>query len=222
MLGQALREIAASPEGAERYTLDERGDFVPRVRPMSDIVGVARRRLHAPALFVRGRPAQAVRPGSAPARQALIAVAVNWRTSPSRRAISIAPSSVPSTIDAVASGGQGQRRLPSAQPSSSTARSHVVFAAKKSHTACCGSSGGSRARRRMPHRHPVGAEHAGVEVDVAAQLGRGVGRRGIEFGERGTEPHRVALDQRLPEFALAGEVVVQRRRVMPSSVATSP
>jgi selenocysteine lyase/cysteine desulfurase len=32
LLGQALREIAASPEGAERYVLDERGDFVPRVR----------------------------------------------------------------------------------------------------------------------------------------------------------------------------------------------
>src|SRR4051812_29297829 len=32
ILGQALREIAATPEGAERYTLDERGDFVPRVR----------------------------------------------------------------------------------------------------------------------------------------------------------------------------------------------
>jgi hypothetical protein len=35
MLGHALREIAASPEGAQRYTLDERGDFVPRVRPMT-------------------------------------------------------------------------------------------------------------------------------------------------------------------------------------------
>lgn len=35
MLGQALREIAATPEGAERYTLDERGDFVPRIRPMT-------------------------------------------------------------------------------------------------------------------------------------------------------------------------------------------
>jgi selenocysteine lyase/cysteine desulfurase len=33
MLGQALREIAATPEGAERYVLDERGDFVPSVRP---------------------------------------------------------------------------------------------------------------------------------------------------------------------------------------------
>ena len=34
MLGQALREIAATPEGADRYVLDERGDFVPRVRPL--------------------------------------------------------------------------------------------------------------------------------------------------------------------------------------------
>jgi selenocysteine lyase/cysteine desulfurase len=30
MLGQALREIAATPEGSARYVLDERGDFVPR------------------------------------------------------------------------------------------------------------------------------------------------------------------------------------------------
>jgi selenocysteine lyase/cysteine desulfurase len=28
MLGQALREIAATPEGADRYELDARGDFV--------------------------------------------------------------------------------------------------------------------------------------------------------------------------------------------------
>jgi selenocysteine lyase/cysteine desulfurase len=34
MLGQALREIAATPEGAERYVLDARGDFVPRNRSM--------------------------------------------------------------------------------------------------------------------------------------------------------------------------------------------
>ena len=34
MLGQALREIAASPEGAARYVLDERGDFVPRTRTL--------------------------------------------------------------------------------------------------------------------------------------------------------------------------------------------
>ncbi|SDC11614.1 Selenocysteine lyase/Cysteine desulfurase [Geodermatophilus telluris] len=33
LLGQALREIAASPEGAAQYVLDERGDYVPRVRP---------------------------------------------------------------------------------------------------------------------------------------------------------------------------------------------
>jgi hypothetical protein len=32
MLGQALREIAASPEGADRYSLDERGDYLPRTR----------------------------------------------------------------------------------------------------------------------------------------------------------------------------------------------
>ena len=32
ILGQALREIAATPEGAERYELDARGDFAPRVR----------------------------------------------------------------------------------------------------------------------------------------------------------------------------------------------
>jgi selenocysteine lyase/cysteine desulfurase len=32
LLGQALREIAATPEGAERYELDARGDFTPRVR----------------------------------------------------------------------------------------------------------------------------------------------------------------------------------------------
>jgi selenocysteine lyase/cysteine desulfurase len=37
MLGQALRQIAASPEGAERYTLDERGDFVPRIRPLVSV-----------------------------------------------------------------------------------------------------------------------------------------------------------------------------------------
>jgi selenocysteine lyase/cysteine desulfurase len=34
MLGQALREIAATPEGAERYTVDQRGDFVPRSRQL--------------------------------------------------------------------------------------------------------------------------------------------------------------------------------------------
>jgi selenocysteine lyase/cysteine desulfurase len=34
ILGQALREIAATPEGAEQYVLDERGDFVPRIRPL--------------------------------------------------------------------------------------------------------------------------------------------------------------------------------------------
>jgi hypothetical protein len=34
MLGQALREIAATPEGAERYVLDARGDFVPRTPSM--------------------------------------------------------------------------------------------------------------------------------------------------------------------------------------------
>jgi selenocysteine lyase/cysteine desulfurase len=33
LLGQALREIAADPEGAERYVLDERDDYVPRVQP---------------------------------------------------------------------------------------------------------------------------------------------------------------------------------------------
>src|SRR4051794_38164385 len=32
LLGQALREIAATPEGAGQYTLDERGDYVPRMR----------------------------------------------------------------------------------------------------------------------------------------------------------------------------------------------
>jgi selenocysteine lyase/cysteine desulfurase len=32
LLGQALRQIAATPEGAERYQLDERGDFVPGER----------------------------------------------------------------------------------------------------------------------------------------------------------------------------------------------
>lgn len=34
MLGQALREIAATPDGAGRYTVDERGDYVPLVRPL--------------------------------------------------------------------------------------------------------------------------------------------------------------------------------------------
>jgi len=34
LLGQALREIAATPDGAARYVLDERGDFVPRNRPL--------------------------------------------------------------------------------------------------------------------------------------------------------------------------------------------
>jgi selenocysteine lyase/cysteine desulfurase len=34
MLGQALREIAASPEGAERYVVDHRGDYVPRSRSL--------------------------------------------------------------------------------------------------------------------------------------------------------------------------------------------
>jgi selenocysteine lyase/cysteine desulfurase len=34
LLGQALREIAATPEGAERYVLDERGDYVPRSRSL--------------------------------------------------------------------------------------------------------------------------------------------------------------------------------------------
>jgi len=34
MLGRALREIAATPEGAERYVLDQRGDFVPRIRSL--------------------------------------------------------------------------------------------------------------------------------------------------------------------------------------------
>lgn len=33
MLGQALREIAASPEDAARYVVDERGDYLPRTRP---------------------------------------------------------------------------------------------------------------------------------------------------------------------------------------------
>src|ERR1700712_2157588 len=32
MLGQALREIAASPEDAARYVVDERGDYLPRPR----------------------------------------------------------------------------------------------------------------------------------------------------------------------------------------------
>jgi len=32
MLGQALREIAASPEDAARYVVDERGDYLPRTR----------------------------------------------------------------------------------------------------------------------------------------------------------------------------------------------
>jgi selenocysteine lyase/cysteine desulfurase len=35
MLGQALRRIAATPEGAERYVLDHRGDFVPRSRSLA-------------------------------------------------------------------------------------------------------------------------------------------------------------------------------------------
>jgi selenocysteine lyase/cysteine desulfurase len=34
LLGQALRDIAATPEGAERYVLDHRGDFVPRSREL--------------------------------------------------------------------------------------------------------------------------------------------------------------------------------------------
>jgi selenocysteine lyase/cysteine desulfurase len=34
MLGQALREIAATPEGAQRYTVDQRGDFVPQARQL--------------------------------------------------------------------------------------------------------------------------------------------------------------------------------------------
>lgn len=34
LLGQALRKIAATPEGAERYVLDHRGDFVPRTRSL--------------------------------------------------------------------------------------------------------------------------------------------------------------------------------------------
>jgi selenocysteine lyase/cysteine desulfurase len=34
MLGQALREIAATPEGAERYVLDHRGDYVARSRSL--------------------------------------------------------------------------------------------------------------------------------------------------------------------------------------------
>src|SRR3954451_12935894 len=39
MLGQALREIAATPEGADRYTLDERGDYVPRERSLIASLG---------------------------------------------------------------------------------------------------------------------------------------------------------------------------------------
>ena len=35
LLGQALREIAATPQGAERYVLDHRGDFVPRSRELT-------------------------------------------------------------------------------------------------------------------------------------------------------------------------------------------
>ncbi len=38
MLGQALRAIASTPDGAEQYMLDHRGDFVPRSR---SLVGVA-------------------------------------------------------------------------------------------------------------------------------------------------------------------------------------
>ena len=34
LLGQALRQIAATPEGAERYVLDQRGDYVPRTRSL--------------------------------------------------------------------------------------------------------------------------------------------------------------------------------------------
>ena len=37
MLGHALREIAATPEGAERYELDPRGDFVPRARSLQPV-----------------------------------------------------------------------------------------------------------------------------------------------------------------------------------------
>ena len=39
LLGHALREIAATPEGAERYTLDERGDYVPRERSLIASLG---------------------------------------------------------------------------------------------------------------------------------------------------------------------------------------
>jgi selenocysteine lyase/cysteine desulfurase len=34
LLGQALRAIAATPEGGEQYVLDHRGDFVPRSRSL--------------------------------------------------------------------------------------------------------------------------------------------------------------------------------------------
>jgi selenocysteine lyase/cysteine desulfurase len=39
LLGHALREIAATPEGAQRYTLDERGDYVPRERSLIASLG---------------------------------------------------------------------------------------------------------------------------------------------------------------------------------------
>jgi hypothetical protein len=35
LLGQALRAIAATPEGADRYELDEHGDYTPRPRTFS-------------------------------------------------------------------------------------------------------------------------------------------------------------------------------------------
>jgi len=39
LLGQALRAIAATPEGGERYVLDQRGDYVPRTRSLVGSVG---------------------------------------------------------------------------------------------------------------------------------------------------------------------------------------
>ena len=54
------------------------------------------------------------------------------------------------------------------------------------------------------------AEHAEVQVRVAAQLAGCRGRGGIERRQRLAEPVGVAADERLAEVGLAGEVIVQR------------
>ena len=135
----------------------------------------------------------------------------------------MAPSRLLTIIRAVSHADPVNCRLPSAWPCSRTRCSQVSFWSKNRITVSCIAAGSVwYSAASMPHRHiRRSAQYLEVQPDVAVELGGRVSDAGIQVGQRLGEARRVASYERLPEFGLAGEVVVQGRLVICSSAATS-